>query len=150
MVLHLTESQRDHIQREAIATYPNECCGIIFGTQRHDRRDVTLLQPASNDFDESERSHRFSISPRDLMEAERLAAQRDELVLGFYHSHPNHPAEPSQFDRAHAWPFYSYVIISVSNRQPREMKCWQFDEQSQQFTTQEISVVHADRKGERT
>jgi len=141
MVLHLTASQRDQIQREAISIYPNECCGIIVGIQSGDRRDVSLLQPADNSFDEGEQFHRFSISPKSLIDAERFAAERGELILGFYHSHPDHPAKPSEFDRANAWPFYSYVIISVIDGRPAEMKCWKFDEQSQQFEQHEISVT---------
>ncbi|MBC8105650.1 MAG: M67 family metallopeptidase [Anaerolineae bacterium] len=140
-VLLLSESQRDQIAREASTAYPNECCGIIFGAQTAGKRQISSLQAVGNSFDQAERFHRFSISPRDLMDAERRAAERGEMVLGFYHSHPDHPAEPSEFDRAQAWPFYSYVIITVQNARAGEMKCWQLDEQSQQFTRQDIGVV---------
>ena len=139
--LVLADSQRAQIEREAMAAYPNECCGIIFGTQRDGQRHVTLLQRVQNDFETGERYHRFSISPKNLMDAEKLAADRHELVLGFYHSHPDHPAKPSEFDREHAWPFYSYVIISVARSLAGEIKCWQLDEQSQQFELQDIHVT---------
>ena len=139
--LVLADSHRAQIEREAMAVYPNECCGIIFGTQRNGQRHVTLLQRVQNDFETGERYHRFSISPKNLMDAEKLAADRHELVLGFYHSHPDHPAKPSEFDREHAWPFYSYVIISVARSSAGEIKCWQLDEQSQQFELQHIHVT---------
>jgi len=138
MVLHLTASQRDQIQREAISIYPNECCGIIVGIQSGDRRDVSLLQPADNSFDEGEQFHRFAISPKRLIDAERLAAERGELILGFYHSHPDHPARPSETDRQYGWPFYSYVIVSIANRDAVDMTSWVLDEETQTFSRQDI------------
>lgn len=140
-ILLLSESQRKQIEREALAAYPNECCGIMFGLQTAGERRISLLHAVDNAFEHVERFHRFSISPKDLMAAEESAAEREEMVLGFYHSHPDQSAEPSEIDRTHAWEFYSYVIISVQNAQPGEMKCWQLDEQSQQFRREEISVV---------
>ena len=140
-VLVITEAHRTQIEREAISAHPNECCGIIFGTRRDRQRLVSVLRPVENDFASGERFHRFSISPRNLIEAEKLATERNELVLGFYHSHPDHPANPSEFDRQHAWPFYSYVIVSVSKPSACEMKCWQLDEQSQQFEMQELRII---------
>jgi proteasome lid subunit RPN8/RPN11 len=59
-------------------------------------------------------------------------------VLGFYHSHPDHPARPSQYDLDHAWPFYSYVIVAIEKREPGAMTCWQLDERTSQFRQQEI------------
>jgi len=83
-VLLLTESHRAQIEREAIAVFPNECCGIIFGIQHERERVVTELQPVTNAFeDSSEQFHRFSISPKDLIAAEERASERDELVLGY-------------------------------------------------------------------
>jgi proteasome lid subunit RPN8/RPN11 len=139
--LALNESQRAQIEREALAAYPNECCGIIFGTQGDGVRHVNLLQHVANDFETSEQFHRFSIAPKHLIDAENLASERNELVLGFYHSHPDHPANPSEFDRQHAWPFYSYVIVSVTKLSAGEMKCWQLNEQSQQFDVQELRII---------
>jgi proteasome lid subunit RPN8/RPN11 len=138
--LVLTQSHLATIEREALAAYPNECCGILIGIQHNDEeRLVSIAHPVANDAESTDRHHRFSISPKDLIAAEQLAASRDEVVLGYYHSHPNHPANPSNFDRQRAWPFYSYVIVSVATSHVVEMKCWQFDEQSQQFIPQRIA-----------
>ena len=137
--LLLTESHRAQIEREAIAAFPNECCGIIFGIQRERDRLVTELQPVTNAFDDSsEQFHRFSISPKDLIAAEERASERDELVLGFYHSHPDHTANPSEFDRQHAWVFYSYLIMSVSQSRAGELTCWQLNENTEQLEPQPI------------
>jgi proteasome lid subunit RPN8/RPN11 len=61
------------------------------------------------------------------------------LVLGFYHSHPDHPARPSEYDREHGWPFYSYVIVAIHKREPVDMTCWVLDEQTEQFKPQAIA-----------
>jgi proteasome lid subunit RPN8/RPN11 len=141
--LRLTAAQADQILREGAAAYPNECCGIIYGLEEGGERRVTVLEPVANVFDEQERYHRFSISGQQLMRAERTAGERNELVLGFYHSHPDHPARPSEYDRTHAWPFYSYVIVAVAKREPGEMTSWQLNEQTEAFDGQEISIGSA-------
>ena len=138
--LRLTPAQDQQIRRQGEATYPDECCGIIYGVERSGERIVTLLEPVPNVFDEEERYHRFSISPQQLMNAERTAGERHELVLGFYHSHPDHPARPSEYDRQHAWPFYSYVIVAVAKGEAGEMTSWQLDEQSERFEPQAILI----------
>ena len=141
-VLVLTGPQFRQIEAEGCGAYPNECCGIMFGRDVNDggivRRIVERLLPVTNDFVAGERYHRFSISPKQLMEAEKSAAAKRQLVLGFYHSHPDHPARPSEYDREHAWPFYSYVIVAIANRQAVDMTCWVLDEQTETFRRQEI------------
>jgi proteasome lid subunit RPN8/RPN11 len=139
-VFVLTESQKQQIEREAAAAYPNECCGIMYGKDAGGERVVSTLEAVPNVFDEVERYHRFSISPKQLMDAERRAASRGELVIGFYHSHPDHPARPSEYDREHGWPFYSYVIIAVAKGAPDKMTSWLLSEQTEQFEEQTISI----------
>jgi proteasome lid subunit RPN8/RPN11 len=101
---------------------------------------VERLEAVKNNFDAGERYHRFSISPQTLMRAEKSAAERGQMVLGFYHSHPDHPARPSEYDREHGWPFYSYVIVSIMARKPAAMTCWVLNEQTEQFDEQEIAT----------
>lgn len=126
--------------QEAAAAYPNECCGIIYGVDRGNERVVSSLESVANVFDEVERYHRFSISPQQLMDADRRAGARKELVIGFYHSHPDHPARPSEYDREHGWPFYSYIIINVAKGVPGEMTSWLLNDQTEQFERQEIVI----------
>jgi proteasome lid subunit RPN8/RPN11 len=126
------------IEREGSAAYPNECCGILYGRDVGNERRVERLEAVANSFEEGEQYHRFSIEPKDLMRAEKSAADVGQLVLGFYHSHPDHPARPSETDRQAAWPFYSYVIVSIGKGQPLDMTCWVLDEATEQFVKQEI------------
>ena len=140
--LRMTREQDSQIRREGEAAYPNECCGIIYGKEQGGERVVTMLEPVPNVFDEQERYHRFSISPQQLMNAERTAGERGELVLGFYHSHPDHPARPSEYDRTHAWPFYSSVIVAVAKRVAGEMTGWQLNEVTEVFDEQTLLSQH--------
>jgi proteasome lid subunit RPN8/RPN11 len=140
--LVLTESQVRQIEEEGVQTYPNECCGIMIGRDMSDgactRRIVERLEPMQNVFDPEQQRRRFAVDPLALMRAEKSAAEAGQLVLGFYHSHPDHPARPSEYDREHAWPFYSYVIVSIAQGQPVDMTSWVLDEESRSFTRQDI------------
>lgn len=129
------------IADEGVAAFPNECCGIIYGHDEPTRRVVSRLEPVNNAFEDGEKYHRFSITPQALMQAEKSASDHGELVLGFYHSHPDHPARPSEYDRVHGWPFYSYIIVSIMSRQPANMTCWVLDAQTEQFAEQEIASL---------
>ena len=126
------------IEQEGSTIYPNECCGIMFGRDTAEGRIVDRLEAVPNVFDEKEQFHRFSISPKQLMDADKRAGEEGLLVLGFYHSHPDHPARPSEYDRQHAWPFYSYVIVSIAKRDPVDMTSWVLDEQTETFSRQDI------------
>jgi proteasome lid subunit RPN8/RPN11 len=141
--LHLPAGFARQIEREGAAVYPNECCGVMFGRDQSEpggqsRRIVERIAAVENAFDEAEKFHRFSISPKQLMQAEKEAAAEGRLVLGFYHSHPDHPARPSEYDRLHAWPFYSYVIVAIAKREAVDMTSWLLDEQTETFSRQDI------------
>ncbi len=115
--LILTEAQRRKIESDGVAAYPNECCGIIYGRDVAGRRTVEELESVVNAFESGEQYHRFSISGEMLMAAEKKCTN-GKMVLGFYHSHPDHPSRPSEYDRVHAWPFYSYVIVAIEKQKP--------------------------------
>jgi proteasome lid subunit RPN8/RPN11 len=142
--LVLTPAQKQQIEAEGVTAFPNECCGIIFGRDIDGQRMVEELEPVTNAFEEGEQYHRFSISGTQLMAAEKKCtggSNGGKMVLGFYHSHPDHPARPSEYDRAHAWPFYSYVIVAIHQKKPQDMTCWVLDETTEQFEKQEISLA---------
>jgi proteasome lid subunit RPN8/RPN11 len=142
-VLVLSDALRRRIEGEGAAAYPNECCGILIGrdvnTPGGKRRVVDRLEPGANVFEADEQYHRFSIDPRQQMKAERAAEAEGKAVLGFYHSHPDHPARPSEYDREHAWPFYSYVIVAIAKGKPADMTSWVLDEKTSQFAAQTIT-----------
>jgi proteasome lid subunit RPN8/RPN11 len=118
--------------------YPNETCGAMLGVDGAEAREVRVLFPLTNRRDDSPRN-RFSITADDFRAAERAAKQQGLELLGWYHSHPDHPARPSEFDREHAWPWYSYVIVSVANGEPRDMTSWQLADDRSHFLPEEIA-----------
>ena len=136
--LVLSPALRRQIEAEGSAAYPNECCGILVGRDVDGRRLVERLVEGRNAFEADEQYHRFSIDPRQQMKAEREAEAEGKVVLGFYHSHPDHPARPSEYDREHAWPFYSYVIVAIAKGAPADMTSWVLDAETSQFSRQEI------------
>jgi proteasome lid subunit RPN8/RPN11 len=116
------------IESEGEAGYPNEICGMIFGrdvTEAGQQRRVTVkLVPGKNVFEANEQYHRFSIDPLQQLKAERAAEKEGLILLGYYHSHPDAPARPSQYDLDHAWEVYSYVIVSIAKGKAVDMTSW--------------------------
>ncbi len=102
------------------ATYPDECCGALLGSAGRVVEAFALPNET-----QGERRRRFLIRPDDYRAAERRAAETGTDLIGFYHSHPDHPAVPSAFDLEHAWPNLSYIIVSVRQGQPAELRSWQ-------------------------
>lgn len=125
--VHVTCADLEAIRRHGEDTYPHECCGLLLGTldQRTDpaAKIVSAIERLDNEREDS-RHNRFLISPETFLRADRAARARSLEILGFYHSHPDHPAVPSEFDRENAWPFYSYIIVSVANGASRELNSW--------------------------
>ena len=123
----------EKIRRHGEESYPHECCGALLGRDsssegRVERpREILDLYPLVNRRDDSPRN-RFSVAPRDVIDADRAAEARGLDVVGWYHSHPDHPARPSEYDREHAWPWYSYIIVSVANRAAGAMTCWRLQD----------------------
>ena len=123
MPLKIGAGDVGHIHDHAKETYPEECAGVLVGMDTGGMKIVVDVWRAENTHEE-ERSRRFLIEPLKIKEFEERAAERDMDVLGFYHSHPDHPAQPSEYDREHAWPGWSYVIASVSAENVEDMRSW--------------------------
>ena len=123
MPLKIGAGDVGHIHDHAKEAYPEECAGALVGMDVEGMKIVVDVWRAENTHEE-ERSRRFLIGPLRIKEFEERAAERDMDVLGFYHSHPDHPAEPSEYDREHAWPGWSYVIASVSAENVEDMRSW--------------------------
>jgi proteasome lid subunit RPN8/RPN11 len=133
MGLTLKPGVGDQIREHGVATYPHECCGALYG--RDSVVTATLALP--NTTEEGPR-RRFLVRPQDYREAERRATELGAELLGFYHSHPDHPARPSQYDLDHAWPFFSYVIVSVRNGAPEDMTSWRLRDDRSAFDQEDL------------
>ena len=132
MPLQLTTQHDEAIRAHAAQDYPHECCGFLVGQADGETVMVIRTVPAANLRDDSPRN-RFEIDPGDLVKTDRAARAEGLGVVGFYHSHPDAPARPSEFDREHAWAGYCYVIVSVQAGLPREMRSWRLREDHQAF-----------------
>jgi proteasome lid subunit RPN8/RPN11 len=104
-------------------------------------RQIQLVQPAINDREQPARHNRFVISPEAFIRADKMARQHGWDVLGFYHSHPDAPARPSQYDLEHAWPVYSYVIVSVRAGRYEKMASWVLRDDRSGFDEQIVNIA---------
>ena len=116
---------------DAVGSFPDECCGFFFGSEdaRGDRTVTHVL--VVNNAKEGDKRRRFEISPKDYLKAEQFADENDLQLLGVYHSHPNHPAIPSETDRLSAQPYFSYIIVSVYDKEVRDIRSWRLNSNSQ-------------------
>ena len=135
MTLTLLPGIADAIRAHGVETYPNECCGALIGL------DGTVLETLAlpNTTEEGPR-RRFLVRPDDYRVAEKRAREAGLDLLGFYHSHPDHPAKPSQYDLDHAWPFFSYVIVSVMSGEDKLLTSWRLKDDRSAFD--EETVTH--------
>lgn len=145
MALALRPGVVDAIRAHGVETYPNECCGALFGpapsgVEGADRA-VTATFALPNTTEEGPR-RRFLVRPQDYREAERRATELGVELLGFYHSHPDHPARPSQYDLDHAWPFFSYIIVSVRAGVSEDMTSWLLRDDRSGFDPEELTYEH--------
>ena len=120
----------DEMYQDALKSYPDECCGFFFGNETGEERIITSLMVVNNS-KEGDKRRRFEIAPKDYLDAERYADENEVQLLGVYHSHPNHPAVPSEHDRVAAQPYFSYVIISVKENEIADLRSWQLNENLQ-------------------
>lgn len=125
MTVRISGALVEEIRRAGELAYPAECCGVL-GGRVNELKEVLQLAPVVNR--RTDDPHRYLISPDDLLRITRELRRSDLEVLGYYHSHPDHPAEPSAFDSEHAWPWYSYVIVRVDRGRAGEMTSWVLEE----------------------
>ena len=137
MSLHITQDARERIIHDAIHTFPDECCGFLYGTETGGDRVILEVQAVGNNKDGDKR-RRFEIKPLDYLRAERYAEANNLLLLGVYHSHPDHPSIPSEHDRVAAQPYFSYVIVSILAGKYNTLQSWRLNDAAQ-FEEEEIS-----------
>jgi proteasome lid subunit RPN8/RPN11 len=144
-LLKMSTETAEKIRQHGADTYPHECCGALLGrdasagAEKSAVREILALFPLVNRRDDSPHN-RFSVTAEDVRDAEKAGREKNLDVVGWYHSHPDHPARPSQYDREHAWPWYSYVIVSVAKGQPAEMTSWRLNDDRSEYSSEEIAI----------
>ncbi len=137
-------AKREHIaaiRSHGESTYPNECCGLLIGRTEADGRKVVVeTYPLVNAIPEGKQHDRTLITPLDLMKGEKYARSKGLDVIGNYHSHPDWPAEGSQFDLEHAWPVWSYIIVSVPAGKSTDLFSWEMEPDRSRFNAEELII----------
>ena len=144
--VHLPAPLLGEIRAHGRATYPDECCGFLIGASEESgtssERPILGLERAGNEF-EGERRRRFLIRPEELRLLERRLDNTGRAVVGFYHSHPDHPARPSQFDQEHAWPWYTYLVLTVTAEETPAVGAFELDPDSATFREVPLTITEA-------
>ena len=138
MAIKLDKVNLELIESYGEGAYPHECCGFLLGKQNDAGKEVLATLPALNAREEAASHHRFLITPEDFLRGEKFARGQNMDMIGFYHSHPDAGAEPSEYDREHAWPWYSYVIVAVLNEKAQDVTSWILDDDRSKFTQERI------------
>jgi proteasome lid subunit RPN8/RPN11 len=136
-MIKLEPQALDTMLQDAVNTFPDECCGFFFGGEEGEDRLITEVQVVHN-AKEGDKRRRYEVAPRDYLKAEAYADEKGLSLLGVYHSHPNHPALPSETDRLAAQPFFSYIIISVLEGRVDAIRSWQLND-NQQFEEETLT-----------
>lgn len=137
--IHIPRPVYDEIIQHAKDSYPEECCGFLVGKSMGDKK-VWSVERGTNANTERARD-RYVIDPREFLMTDKIARTQGLDILGFYHSHPDHPDRPSEFDREHGQPDYSYVIVAVDGGGKVSAKSWIFSKEDEPFREEKIKLT---------
>jgi len=142
-MIQLAAQQRNEIAAHGERDYPYECCGLLLGSFSENGKGKICAETyqISNAREEEAKRNRFLIQPEELMRGEKYAASKGLDVVGFYHSHPDHPAVPSAYDLDHAWPVYSYIVVAVKSGRAEDLLSWEMQSDRSRFNGEEILNV---------
>ena len=138
-IIHITKEIEKQFKSHGENEYPHECCGFILGHFKNKESHGLEYLPATN-VKEEDRERRFLIDPQAYQNAEDEADEKGLSVISIVHSHPDHPHNPSDFDRDHAWPGFSYIIISVQKGKAVSYRSWQLNKDRTIFDEEKILI----------
>jgi proteasome lid subunit RPN8/RPN11 len=140
MTLRLPGTLLEQIRRQSEAAYPAECCGALVGrAEGSGAKDVARLAPFVNR--RTDDPHRYLIAPEDLRRLESELRAEGLEIVGYYHSHPDHPPRPSAFDTDHAWPWYSYLIVRIDRGEAVDAASWVLDDEHPLMHPESLEVL---------
>ncbi len=138
-MIRLSKIQIEAIKQHGVRDFPHECCGVILGDLVDGVKVVRELRPLSN-VHEDGHERRYLVSPDEMLTLMQEERRTKRKILGFYHSHPNHPAIPSEYDRDWASPWYTYIIVSIIDGKPDIISSWLLQDDRLAFTPDEIEI----------
>lgn len=137
---------RNHGER----SYPEEACGFLLGPHPSvSTLHVESAVPAEN-ARQGDRGHRFVIPAPEVRKMELSLEGTGREILGYYHSHPDHPARPSEYDRDRAWPWYLYLVLAIRGGRAEELNAFELGSESRQFEARQLRVEAVSTVGERS
>lgn len=140
MSLHITREILERIHLHGEQAYPEEGAGLLLGDLTGAQPRVKEILPLTNAREEGARYNRYQLTPQDYLQGEQLAEELGLSVLGVFHSHPDHPSSPSDFDRQWAWPNFSYLITSVMDGRASQSRSWRLKEDRTAFSEEHLAV----------
>lgn len=144
----LGKGLENEIRKQGEEGYPREICGFLLGNASPDGEKAALrLLPAKNESEDEIASRRFVISAESFLRAEKEAAASGCDIVGVYHTHPDWPAKPSEYDFEHSLPFYSYIILSVRKGKAEEIFSYELESGRSGFAAEEIRRLSNDKEG---
>ena len=141
MTLELSADLLTQIHADGETAYPEEGAGFLLGNAGGDRRQVLAFLPVNNAREDSARHNRYLLTAQDYLSGEQEAARRGLDLLGVFHSHPDSPNRPSEFDRDWAMPWFTYIITSVNSGRAVESRAWRLADDRSAFIEEEIQVI---------
>jgi len=141
MKIHIPSHILDQIQSHGERTYPYEGAGLMLGKEEEGKRTIENLLFLENAREEKNQHNRYLITAEDMLWGEKEAARNNTSILGIFHSHPDHPNLPSEYDREFAIPWYSYLITSVNNAKAAGSRSWRLEDNRESFSEEIIQVI---------
>lgn len=149
-MIDIAQEHVSDMRQHGESDYPFECCGLMLGRfENAGQKIVAETYPISNAREEEAKRNRFLIRPEELMRGEKYARGKGLDVVGFYHSHPDDRAMPSKYDLEHAWPTYSYVVVSVEKGKAVDLRSWELETDRSRFNEEEITETSREVSQER-
>ncbi len=140
MAIIIQKNELEIIKKHAAEIFPYEACGGLLGKIEGNDKIIVKVYPAENRFGKITWDS-FEIEPKDMLEMDKISRKEDLEILGFYHSHPNHPAIPSSFDINASWPYYSYVILSVKGNNITDIKSYLMPDKNSTPIVEEVTII---------
>jgi proteasome lid subunit RPN8/RPN11 len=140
MNLHISQEVLTQIHQHGQSAYPEEGAGLLLGSTSEEDRKIESILPLTNTREDSARHNRYLISARDMLEGELEADRRGLEIVGVFHSHPDHPNQPSEFDREWAMPWFSYIITSIQDGKAAASRSWRLTDDREKFLEEEIEI----------
>ena len=144
MKLQVPESLLKLIQLHGEVTYPEEGAGFLLGNESNGARQVKSILALDNAREDTARHNRYLLTAQDMLHAEQEAARQRLDIVGVFHSHPDHPDQPSEFDREWAMPWFSYLITSVVKGEAASSRSWRLTDDRSGFNHEEIIIKNRD------